>query len=225
MVWIAPKSATFVMVDPQVDFCPEGRLPVPEGDKIIPVLNDVRRHFQTVCITQDWHPAGHSSFASTHGLPAFSQITMPYGPQILWPDHCVQDSDGAAFHPDLVWKAEDLILRKGTNPHIDSYSAFFENDRVTRPVFSDGRHFAQMMRDMGIDTLVFGGLVREICVAWNALDAVREGFKSVIVLDATKKLDTANEEKMMLTLKAQGVDLLLSSQLQTYFTHSHLKHG
>lgn len=217
MTWKAPKTAALVMVDPQLDFCPRGNLPVPEGDKIMPTLNALREHFDTVCLTQDWHPAGHLSFASSHGAAPFSEITMAYGRQTLWPDHCIQGTQGAKFHPGLIVRETDLILQKGTNRNIDSYSAFFENDKKTRPLFPNGQSFTDAMRARGIDTLVFGGLVREICVAWNALDAASEGFKSVIVLDATKRLDAQREEAMLTTLKANKVALLVSSQLPSFF--------
>ena len=120
-----------LVIDVQNDFCPGGRLAVADGDAIVPGINAAMADFDAVILTQDWHPAGHSSFASSHGADPMSMIDMPYGPQVLWPDHCIQGTDGALFHADLMADRADLIIRKGYNPAIDSYSAFYENDKAT----------------------------------------------------------------------------------------------
>ena len=159
-----------IVVDVQNDFCPGGALAVAGGDQIVVQINNVMADYDAVILTQDWHPAGHSSFASSHEAEVFSNIAMPYGPQVLWPDHCVQGSFGAAFHKDLVTDRADLILRKGYRPGIDSYSAFFENDRST----ATGLEGYLKSREILDVTLV--GLATDYCVAYSALDAARLGF-------------------------------------------------
>ena len=159
-----------IVVDVQNDFCPGGALAVAGGDQIVAQINNVMADYDAVILTQDWHPAGHSSFASSHEAEVFSNIAMPYGPQVLWPDHCVQGSFGAAFHKDLVTDRADLILRKGYRPDIDSYSAFFENDRST----ATGLEGYLKSREILDVTLV--GLATDYCVAYSALDAARLGF-------------------------------------------------
>lgn len=174
-----------VVIDPQVDFCPGGALAVAGGDAVMAPIAALAASFDTVVVTQDWHPAGHSSFASSHaGAAPFSAMTMAYGEQVLWPDHCIQGSAGAAFHP-AVMPAVDrarLTLRKGTNPAVDSYSAFFENDKVTRT------GLAGALRDLGVQRCVFVGLAYDFCVAWSALDAVREGFGAVVLRDHARAI-------------------------------------
>ena len=159
-----------IVVDVQNDFCPGGALAVAGGDQIVAQINNVMADYDAVILTQDWHPSGHSSFASSHEAEVFSNIAMPYGPQVLWPDHCVQGSFGAAFHKDLVTDRADLILRKGYRPDIDSYSAFFENDRST----ATGLEGYLKSREILDVTLV--GLATDYCVAYSALDAARLGF-------------------------------------------------
>ena len=164
-----------IVIDVQNDFCPGGALAVPEGDVIVPGINALMADFAAVILTQDWHPAGHSSFASAHpGRAPYDMTQMPYGPQVLWPDHCVQGSPGAAFHQGLNTTRADLILRKGMNPAIDSYSAFFENDRTT-PTGLDG-----YLRTRGITDLTLVGLATDFCVTYSALDAARLGFKVTV---------------------------------------------
>ncbi|WP_298092119.1 nicotinamidase [uncultured Sphingomonas sp.] len=174
-----------VVIDPQVDFCPGGALAVAGGDAVMAPIAALAASFATVVVTQDWHPAGHSSFASSHaGAAPFSAMTMAYGEQVLWPDHCIQGSAGAAFHP-AVMPAVDrarLTLRKGTNPAVDSYSAFFENDKVTRT------GLAGALRDLGVRRCVFVGLAYDFCVAWSALDAVREGFGAVVLREHARAI-------------------------------------
>ena len=159
-----------IVVDVQNDFCPGGALAVAGGDQIVAQINNVMADYDAVILTQDWHPAGHSSFASSHEAEVFSNIAMPYGPQVLWPDHCVQGSFGAAFHKDLVADRDDLILRKGYRPYIDSYSAFFENDRSTATGLEG------YLKSRGILDVTLVGLATDYCVAYSALDAARLGF-------------------------------------------------
>ena len=159
-----------IVVDVQNDFCPGGALAVAGGDQIVAQINNVMADYDAVILTQDWHPAGPSSFASSHEAEVFSNIAMPYGPQVLWPDHCVQGSFGAAFHKDLVTDRADLILRKGYRPGIDSYSAFFENDRSTATGLEG------YLKSRGILDVTLVGLATDYCVAYSALDAARLGF-------------------------------------------------
>ena len=159
-----------IVVDVQNDFCPGGALAVAGGDEIVAQINNRMADFDAVILTQDWHPAGHSSFASSHKADVFSSIEMPYGPQVLWPDHCVQGSFGAAFHKDLATDWADLILRKGYRPGIDSYSAFFENDHSTVTGLEG------YLKTRGVRDVTFVGLATDYCVAYSALDAARLGF-------------------------------------------------
>ncbi|RMH65135.1 MAG: bifunctional nicotinamidase/pyrazinamidase [Bacteroidetes bacterium] len=173
-----------LVIDVQNDFCPGGALAVPDGDAILPVVNHLIEAFDHVILTQDWHPPDHRSFASAHpGRAPFDTVTMPYGPQVLWPDHCVQGTPGAAFHPALHTTKAELILRKGFRPEIDSYSAFYENDQRTPT------GLAGYLRERGIDTLYVCGLAADFCVKWSALDARREGFTVHVVEDATRGID------------------------------------
>ena len=173
-----PASQALIVIDVQNDFCPGGALAVAGGDEIIPRINALLGDYAVRVLTQDWHPSDHASFAANHpGAAPFSTIPMPYGAQVLWPSHCVQGSDGAAFHPGLNTDAADLVLRKGFRAAIDSYSAFFDNDRAT-PTGLEG-----YLRARGVRDLVLVGLATDFCVAWSALDAARLGF-SVTVLEA-----------------------------------------
>jgi nicotinamidase/pyrazinamidase len=173
-----------IVIDVQNDFCPGGTLAVPGGDEIVPGINALMAEFPAVILTQDWHPAGHSSFASQHpGKAPMEMIEMPYGPQVLWPDHCVQGSDGAAFHADLDTDRADLIIRKGFRPGIDSYSAFFENDHTT-PTGLEG-----YLRTRGISHLTMVGLATDFCVNFSAVDAARLGFAVEVRGDLTRAID------------------------------------
>jgi len=176
-------TKALIVIDVQNDFCPGGALAVPGGDEIVPMINDMMADFDTVILTQDWHPRGHSSFASSHaGKAPFETTQMPYGTQVLWPEHCVQGTDGAAFHPDLRQDA-DLIIRKGYRPDIDSYSAFFENDQTT-PTGLKG-----YLEERGINDLTMVGLATDFCVAFSALDAIRLGFGVRVELAACRAID------------------------------------
>jgi len=173
-----------LVIDVQNDFCLGGALAVAEGDVIVPGINALMADFAVVVLTQDWHPATHSSFASRHpGAAPFSETRMPYGPQTLWPDHCIQNSTGADFHPGLTAGRADMILRKGVNPAIDSYSAFFENDRQTATGL-DG-----YLRSRGITAVTLVGLATDYCVAYSALDAARLGFAVTVRGDLCRAID------------------------------------
>jgi nicotinamidase/pyrazinamidase len=173
-----------IVIDVQNDFCPGGALAVADGDAIVSPINRLIEEFDHVALTQDWHPAGHSSFASSHadGAP-FGTVEMSYGTQVLWPDHCVQGTQGAAFHPELRWTKAELVLRKGFRPEVDSYSAFFENDHATPT------GLAGYLRERGIDDLTMVGLATDYCVAYSALDAARLGFKARVLLSACRAID------------------------------------
>jgi nicotinamidase/pyrazinamidase len=197
-----------IVIDVQNDFCPGGALAVPKGDEIVPLVNRLIEQFQHVVLTQDWHPKGHSSFASTHKGDPFTAIKLGYGDQTLWPDHCVQGTKGAEFHRDLVARESELILRKGFRKEIDSYSAFYENDRATKTGLNG------YLRDRGLKRLFMCGLATDFCVAWSALDGRREGFPIIVVEDACRAIDlngslTAARGEM---LKA-GITLSNSSQI------------
>lgn len=185
MPTLIPQPAdALVLIDIQNDFCPGGALAVADGDAVVPVANRLMRRFGTVVLTQDWHPAGHRSFAGAHpGGVAFSAVEFPYGPQVLWPDHCVQGTKGAEFHPELDTTRAELVLRKGFRAEIDSYSAFYENDRST------ATGLAGYLRERGITRVVLAGLATDYCVAYSAEDAVRCGFEAVVVEDGCRAID------------------------------------
>ncbi len=173
-----------IVIDVQNDFCPGGALAVPDGDSIVAGINALMEEVDAVIFTQDWHPSGHSSFASQHeGKEPYDLIEMPYGPQVLWPDHCVQGSDGAALHADLNTDRADLIIRKGFRKAIDSYSAFFENDRST-PTGLEG-----YLRTRGIERLTMVGLATDFCVNFSAVDAARLGFDVSVQQDLCRAID------------------------------------
>ncbi len=179
----APTEA-LIVIDVQNDFCPGGALAVAGGDEIVPQINDLMDDFETVILTQDWHPADHTSFAANHpGAAPFSLTDMPYGPQVLWPVHCVQGTVGAAFHAGLRTDPAHLVIRKGFRSGIDSYSAFFENDRTT-PTGLEG-----YLRTRGISTLTLVGLATDYCVAYSAMDAARLGFAATILEAACRAID------------------------------------
>ena len=173
-----------IVIDVQNDFCPNGALAVAGGDEIIAHINAMMGDFDAIVLTQDWHPAGHSSFASSHaGKDPYAMIDMPYGAQVLWPDHCVQGTKGADFHTKLYTDHADMIIRKGYNPAIDSYSAFFENDLKT-PTGLEG-----YLRTRGITTLAMVGLATDFCVQYSALDAARLGFDVTVLEEACRAID------------------------------------
>ena len=173
-----------IVIDVQNDFCPGGALAVAGGDEIIPRINALMAEFSTVVLTQDWHPANHASFAANHpGAAAFSLTDMPYGPQVLWPTHCVQGTKGAAFHPGLQTDPAQLVIRKGFRAGIDSYSAFFENDKTT----ATGLH--GYLQDRGVRSVTLVGLATDYCVAYSALDAARLGYRVMVLEGACRAID------------------------------------
>jgi nicotinamidase/pyrazinamidase len=177
-------EGVLIVVDVQNDFCPGGALAVPRGDEIIAVVNSLAARFRNVVLTQDWHPRGHSSFASAHpGKKPFETIAASYGPQVLWPDHCVQGTRGAEFHPALRVPHAALVARKGFHRAIDSYSAFYENDRKT-PTGLTG-----YLRERGLTRLFLAGLAFDFCVRYSAEDARREGFDAFVIEDACRGID------------------------------------
>jgi nicotinamidase/pyrazinamidase len=173
-----------LVVDVQNDFCPGGALAVPRGDEVVPVINNLAEKFRHVVLTQDWHPRGHLSFASSHpGKKPFETIAAAYGPQVLWPDHCVQMTAGAKFRPALRISHAGLVIRKGTDRSIDSYSAFYENDRIT-PTGLVG-----YLRERGVTRVFVAGLAFDFCVRYSAEDARRENFAVFVIADACRGID------------------------------------
>lgn len=201
-----PNEA-LIVVDMQNDFCEGGALAVPGAGAVVPMVNRLIARYDNVVLTQDWHPAGHASFASSwsDGQP-FSTVKFPYGPQILWPDHCVQGTPGAAFHPELEVTKAQVIVRKGHHKGIDSYSAFRENDKMTRTGL-DG-----YLKARGLSRLIFCGLALDYCVAWSAIDARQAGFDVAVVLEATAAIDLEGSRKRMLTeMRQAGINLNLTA--------------
>ena len=177
-------DVALIVIDVQNDFCPGGALAVTGGDAVVSVANRLMQHFDHVVLTQDWHPADHSSFAANNpGHDPFSLIDMPYGPQVLWPVHCVQGTAGAAFHKDLETDRANLIIRKGYRSQIDSYSAFFENDHTTTT------GLAGYLRERAVEHLVMVGLATDFCVRFSAVDAVKLGFKITLLEDGCRAID------------------------------------
>ena len=172
-----------LIIDVQKDFCPGGALAVPQGDQVVAAINALSNKFDTVILTQDWHPDGHASFASSHNAEPFSTTTLHYGEQTLWPDHCVQGSSGAEFHPHLLSDNAALIIRKGMHPGIDSYSAFYENDQTTRTGLTG------YLKEMNIGRVFCAGLAFDYCVRFTAEDAVKEKFETVVIDDACRAID------------------------------------
>ena len=179
-----PPTTALLVVDVQNDFCSGGRLSVPHGELVVPLINAALPRYETIVLTQDWHPADHASFASQHaGRVPFDTVAMPYGPQVLWPDHCVMGSEGAALHPGLDTTRAQLILRKGCHRAVDSYSALVEADRVTRTGL-DG-----WLASRGVTEVHLCGLATDFCVAWTALDARRFGLGVTVIADACRAID------------------------------------
>jgi nicotinamidase/pyrazinamidase len=175
-----------LIIDVQNDFCPGGALAVADGDAVVPVINRPAERFDHVVLTQDWHPAGHSSFATSHpGSAVFDAIDMPYGQQTLWPDHCVQGTFGAAFHPQLATDRAELVIRKGFRRTIDSYSAFYENDRRTPT------GLAGYLRERGLQRIFLVGLATDFCVRYSAVDARRLGFTTLLIEAGCRAIDLA----------------------------------
>jgi nicotinamidase/pyrazinamidase len=207
---IAPGDAdVLLVVDVQNDFCSGGALAVPGGEAVVPVINRLAAHFAHVVLTQDWHPPGHHSFASTHGRPPLDAVELGYGRQILWPDHCVQGSPGAAFHHDLEVPGAELVLRKGFRREIDSYSAFVENDHRTPT------GLAGYLRDRGLRRVFLAGLAFDFCVLWSAQDALKLGFEPLVVEDACRAIDVAGSAQATgAELGAAGVRRLAAEAIR-----------
>jgi Amidases related to nicotinamidase len=197
-------EGALIVIDVQNDFCPGGALAVERGDEVVPLINGLIKRFDHVILTQDWHPAGHSSFASSHpGKLPFETVEMPYGEQTLWPDHCVQGTPGAEFHPQLEWTKAELVIRKGFRKAIDSYSAFFENDHQTPT------GLAGYLRERGFTKVTFAGLATDFCVAYSAIDARRQGFEASVILQACRGIDLAGSmETMTQRMRDAGVALI-----------------
>ncbi|MFG1358714.1 bifunctional nicotinamidase/pyrazinamidase [Xanthobacter pseudotagetidis] len=195
-----PRSV-LVVVDLQVDFLPGGALAVPGGHEVLGLCNRAAASFRNVVLTQDWHPQGHASFASSHpGRAPYDTIALPYGPQVLWPDHCVQDTPGARFSAHVDIPHAQLIIRKGVHAAIDSYSTFYEADRTT-PTGLSG-----YLKDRGIDTVYLAGLATDFCVAWSAVDAARHGFSTHVVEDCCRAIDLDGSlDKAWADMAAAGV--------------------
>ena len=198
-----PANEALIVIDVQNDFCPNGALAVLDGDAIIGPINTMLPDFPARILTQDWHPIAHSSFASSYdGRSPYDLIDMPYGSQILWPDHCIQSTYGSAFHKGLETDAADMIIRKGFRPHIDSYSAFFENDKTTSTGLEGYLH------TRGLDTITIVGLATDFCVAYSALDAARLGLTVTVDITACRGIDLNGSLDAALTqMRAAGVKL------------------
>ena len=197
-------SEALLVIDVQNDFCPKGALAVAGGDMIIKPINAAMDKFDIVVLTQDWHPTDHTSFASSHAnKEPFDTVVMSYGDQVLWPDHCIQGSMGAGFHPDLNHTRADVIIRKGSNPAVDSYSAFYENDKVT----PTGLHGYLKNRDVTKLTLV--GLATDYCVAFSALDAAKLGYAVTVRLDMARGIDSDGSLKAAIDkMSKAGINLV-----------------
>lgn len=202
-------DAVLIVVDVQNGFMPGGGLPVPQGDEVVPVINRIGKLFSSVVITQDWHPASHASFASSHPSKSpYDMMTMPYGPQVLWPDHCVQGTHDAALHQDLHLPHAQLIIRKGFHPLVDSYSAFMEADRTTTT------GLAAYLQARGLRKAYVCGLATDFCVAWTALDARAAGFEAVVIEDACRAIDlNGSLAQAWQDLQAAGVQRLQCKDL------------
>lgn len=204
------ESDFLLIVDVQNDFCKGGALAVPEGEEVVVVANRLARIFPHVIFTQDWHPKGHLSFASSHpGKEPFETLTVPYGEQLLWPDHCVQGTKGAEFHPDLNVLNCELVLRKGYDPLIDSYSAFFENDHKT------ATGLAGYLRERRINRLFLVGLATDYCVAYSGLDAVQAGFEVFVIEDGCRAIDMDGSlEEAWRKMEAASIGRIRSEDIQ-----------
>ena len=197
-----------LLIDIQNDFLPGGRLAVPDGDAIIPLVNALQPRFDLVVATQDWHPVGHQSFASSHaGRTQFEQIDLHGLPQVLWPDHCTQASDGAALAPALRTERVEAIFRKGTNPEIDSYSAFYDNGH------RQSTGLADYLRGRQITEVYVAGLAGDYCVYYSALDALAAGFRTFVITDATRAISAEGFAAALADLQAKGAHLLASPSL------------
>lgn len=205
---IDPQTA-LIVVDVQNDFCPGGRLAVPKGDDLVAVCNPIGKRFQNVVLTQDWHPDGHSSFASSHpGKKPFEMVQMPYGPQVLWPDHCTWDSAGAEFHEGLDIPHAQTIVRKGYRKEVDSSSGFLEADRKT------ATGLGGYLKERGVTRAVVVGLATDFCVNWTAQDAAKSGLQTLVVEEACRAIDLGGSlDKAWADMAALGVKRIKVSDM------------
>lgn len=203
-------DACLIVVDVQNDFMPDGALAVPHGDEVVPVINRLGPRFANLVLTQDWHPPGHASFASSHpGRKPFERIALPYGEQVLWPDHCVQGTHGAALHRDLALPHAQLVVRKGRHRAVDSYSAFVEADRTTPT------GLAGYLKERGFGRLYVCGLATDYCVGWTALDARAAGFEATVIDDACRAIDLDGSlARAWREMNAAGVRRIRSTELK-----------
>jgi nicotinamidase/pyrazinamidase len=208
-VHVTPADV-LIVIDVQNDFCPGGALAVPDGDAVIGPIRSIAALFSHVVLTQDWHPAAHASFASSHpGTQPFETIPLAYGLQTLWPDHCVQGTPGADFHPALALTQAELILRKGFRPQIDSYSAFFENDRKT------ATGLAGYLAERGLTRVFLAGLAYDYCVGFSALDARRLSLPAFVIRDACRAIDlNGSADAMDAEFASAGVAVITASDLE-----------
>jgi nicotinamidase/pyrazinamidase len=204
------QNDVLIVTDVQNDFCTGGTLAVPDGDAVIPVIHRVAPLFEHIILTQDWHSPQHMSFARAHpGKRPFEDIEAGYGTQTLWPDHCVQGTRGAEFHPDLDLPQAELILRKGFHPEIDSYSAFFENDRKT------ATGLCGYLRERGMRRVFLVGLAYDYCVGYSALDAQRHGFEAIVIRDACRAIDlNGSVAKIEAEFARAGVSIVSSDEIR-----------
>lgn len=199
---------TLIIVDVQNDFIPGGALAVPGGDEIVPLINELQSKFDLVIATQDWHPSGHASFASSHENKEEFQVIKWKGlDQVLWPDHCIQNSKGAEFHPDLETNAVEAIFRKGTNAEIDSYSGFYDNAHLKATGLSG------YLKEKGAEDLYFVGLAGDFCVYFSVIDSLKEGFKATLIEDATRPINAEEFEKAKLDILRKGGAIVNSTEL------------
>ena len=203
------EDTALVLIDIQNDFCPGGALAVDQGDEIVEISNKIQEQFKIKIITQDWHPSTHKSFASNHeGKEPLSTVEMFYGQQVLWPNHCIQGTEGSKFHSKLITDSADLIIRKGFRPEIDSYSAFFENDQKT-PTGLDG-----YLKSRGVNKIYLCGLALDFCVYFSAIDGAELGYNVNVVQDACRAIDLDGSlEKSVNDMKSKGVKFLSTSDL------------
>lgn len=197
-------DVALIVIDGQYDFMPGGNLAVPEGDLIIEGINSIRDDYRLVVWTRDYHPACHASFASTHSLPVFSTKELSYGTQVLWPEHCVQGTDGSEIHKNFDVREKDILVYKGTNPEVDSYSAFYENDGVSKT------GLAETLKKLGIKKIVLVGLARDYCVGYSGLDGIKEGFDVTVVSDLTRGIAPETIVAMDKKLEQVGVKIIES---------------
>lgn len=225
-----PSNIASLIIDAQPTFCEGGGLTVHGGNAIMATINDIRAKTQKAYFTQDWHPQGHSSFASTHGRAPFSKVWMKDGEitaefeegtkgpegsivQMLWTDHGVQGTNEAELHPDLQIQPGDMVLKKGNNPKIDSYSCVFENDKLTRPRFANGCSLPDQLRADGVNTVLVSGIALDVCVADGACDLKDEGFRVVVVIDATAAISPEGKAATLERFKQKGVEVITADQV------------